>query len=61
METRIRLNVRFKMYENNIYKHRQNFNSENLNKGRKKQIYLGRKKPHELLFCSSVWNEAYKA
>ena len=43
LETRIELNVRFKTYENHIYKRSQDFNSEDLDRGRKKQMYLKRK------------------
>ena len=37
METKIELNVRFKTYGNHIYKRSQDFNSEDLDRGRKKQ------------------------
>ena len=61
LETRIELNVRFKTYENHIYKRSQDFNSEDLDRGRKKQIYLKRKQSPNLLFCKNVWNEVYRA
>ena len=51
LETRIRLNVRFKTYENHIYKWSQDFNSEDLDRGRKKHIYLKRKQSPKLCFA----------
>lgn len=54
------MNVRFKTYENHIYKRSQDFNSEDLDRGRK-EIYLKRKQSPNLLFCKNVWNEVYRA